>query len=409
MTIRARLTLAYGLLFVAVGAGLLAINYGLLRHNIPARDLNIAAAQVVVLRAQKLQTDPSLTVQDRNLLQQVARTNPPDAARTAARLPARLSKLLLADLPSDVRNRALSALLRQSILALGLGALVAFGLGWLIAGRVLRPLDTITETARQLSASNLDQRIGLTGPDDEIKRLADTFDDMLARLESAFASQRRFVADASHELRTPLTIMRTELDVTLRKGHPTNEQLMAMASVLSNTVDRSDALVSSLLALATSNHGLETIVHADLAVVVRDALGRRAAQAAQRAITIKTELDPAPIDGDGPLLDRLVDNLLDNSIRHNSHHGWIHVCTHNQHETVSITVANATATTIPPEDAKALFEPFHRAKRAPDGGHGLGLSIVRSITLAHHGQTRVDYTENGQFAITVTLPRRQPT
>jgi signal transduction histidine kinase len=406
MTIRLRLTLVYGLLFVAVGSGLLAINYGLLAHNIPARDLNAAAAQVVVLRAQKLSTDPELSAADRQLVEQVIRANPPDAARTAARMPPRLSNLLLQDLPSDVRSRALSTLLRQSFLALGISSVIAFALAWVIAGRVLRPLDRITDTARQLSASNLDQRLALNGPDDEIKRLADTFDDMLERLDSAFASQQRFVADASHELRTPLTIMRTELEVTLRKNHPTTRELLGMASVVTATLDRSDAIVSSLLALATSNHGLETIGHTDLSTIARDAVDLRHEQATQRDLTIETALEPAPLEGDRSLLDRLVDNLIDNSIRHNIRRGYIRVETRVQGGDVSLSITNTTLP-LATKDPNELFEPFHRDKREHNNGHGLGLAIVRSIATAHRGQATIEPVTNGQFSITVLLPRDQ--
>jgi len=406
VTIRVRLTVLYGLLFLAVGAGLLAVNYALLHHNLPAQHTSQVSAQVVILRAQKVLTNPTLTAEDRALLRQVIDANPRDAAQIASKLPTPLAKPLLAELPSDVRAHALSALLRQSFVVLGISVVFAFALGWIVASRILRPLHTITETARQLSASTLHQRIALARPDDELKRLADTFDDMLDRLDVAFSSQERFVADASHELRTPLTIMRTELDVTLRRANPTNEELVRMATVLSDTVDRSDVLVSSLLALATSNHGLETVERVDLTEIVCQVVARRSAQAAQRHVDINTRTDGTTLDGDPGLIDRLVDNLVDNSIRYNVERGWMRVETSAGDDEVQLTVAN-TMTPIAADELATIFEPFHRLKRHHDTGHGLGLAIVRSIATAHHGQVTAEQVVPGELTITVTLPRRQ--
>jgi HAMP domain-containing protein len=233
LTVRLRLTLLYGGLFLAAGAALLTINYTLLRANLPDRQVQAKTGQDVIDSARKALTGPSLPAADRVLADKIVHGSPADAAAIAAhpeKVPggkARLSSFLAA-LPRTVhavRNQALDQLLHQSEVALGLMALVSVGLGWLVAGRALRPLAGITAAARRLSAEQLDQRIGMRGPADELKEPADTFDSMLDRLEAAFASQRRFVANAPHELRTPLTIMRTELDMTLRRPEATPEQL----------------------------------------------------------------------------------------------------------------------------------------------------------------------------------------
>ena len=280
MTVRVKLALLYGLLFLVAGAALVAISYQLVARNVPQQTVAAASGKDVVLRAGKLARTPDVSASDRAVLT-VIEAAPPELALdvakgSAAKLSPAVAQQLLAALPTQVRSDALHQLLVQSAIALGVMAVVSVGLGWFVAGRVLRPLTRITDTAQRLSASNLDERIDLDGPDDELTRLANTFDAMLDRLAAAFEGQRRFVANASHELRTPLTIIATELDVTLARPDAAVEDLRRMGDAVRAAVDRSDRLITSLLALARVEQGLDVTQATDLAAVARDASARHA-------------------------------------------------------------------------------------------------------------------------------------
>jgi signal transduction histidine kinase len=280
-------------------------------------------------------------------------------------------------------------------------------LGWIVAGRALRPVHAITAAARRASEENLGERIALAGPDDELKELADTFDAMLARLDAAFASQQRFVANASHELRTPLTVMRTAIDVTLAKPGRTPAQLEAMAVEVRQAADRAEALIEALLTLARSDRGAGPAEPLDVAVLAEDALDAAAPAIRARPVTVQAALDPAPAVGDPVLVERLVTNLIDNAVRHNVPGGWIQVATGTRGGMAFIDVANG-GPLIPAELGPVLFEPFRRlADRAgsPDGT-GLGLSIVRSVALAHRGHATVRPRPAGGLDVTVSLPGR---
>src|SRR5262249_31718533 len=282
MTVRVKLALLYGLMFLVAGAALIVVSYHLVARSLPERTVAAASGNDVVLRADKLARSNDVSATDRL---------PPEQALGAAKsggsgLSPAMTEALLAALPIQVRSDALHALLVQSSIALGLVAIASLALGWLIAGRVLRPLTAITETARRLSASNLDERIDLDGPDDELTRLANTFDAMLDRLAAAFEGQRQFVANSSHELRTPLTIMATELDVTLSRNDASVADLRRMGTTIRAAVDRSDRLITSLLALASVEQGLEITQDIDLEAVADDALARHAAEFAAAGLDV---------------------------------------------------------------------------------------------------------------------------
>jgi signal transduction histidine kinase len=307
-------------------------------------------------------------------------------------------------------NPALSQLLRQSMLILVPFALLTVALGWLAARRMLRPVRQLTATARRMSAANLSQRLRLAGPDDELKELGDTFDQMLARLDTAFESQRRFVANASHELRTPLTIMRTELEVTLDGEKADNEGLRAMGQVIRAAVTRSERLVDGLLTLAESDRGIDRTERVDLAELVGPALDHVASDARKAGIRTAATLQAAPVTGSRVLLERLVQNLADNGIRHNRPGGWLTILTVTHGDTVSL-IVESSGPPITAEQAASLFEPFRRLHADRVGsarGSGLGLSIVRAVARAHAGEATAAPVADGGLQVTVTLPALRP-
>ncbi|HEX2701465.1 MAG TPA: HAMP domain-containing sensor histidine kinase [Acidimicrobiales bacterium] len=396
-TIRLRLTLLYGGLFVVAGAVLLTLNYAMVRSNLPVDDVVFTS------------TAP------RELFPGPGRELAPDAFDGS--LGGGTGRVLingeqvpveeLRNLPGEVRDQALHQLLVQSGTALGLMAVVSVALGWVVAGRVLQPLHDITATAKRLSEQNLDQRIALTGPSDELKELADTFDAMLARLDAAFDSQRRFVANASHELRTPLTIMRTEIDVTLADPDAGPDDLRSMARTVSYAVARCERLIDSLLVLARSERAVGDPLPVDLAEATRSAVAQLAGEADAGGLRVDATLDPAPVEGNPALVEQLAYNLVDNAVRYNTAGGWIHVTTGVADGKALLRVANS-GPVLSDEDATSLFEPFRRAGRDRTGpatrGAGLGLSIVRSVVTAHGGRVSARPFRDGGLEMTVLLP-----
>jgi signal transduction histidine kinase len=299
------------------------------------------------------------------------------------------------------RADTLHSLLQWSAVALGVVALAAIGVGWLVAGRALRPLHVITGTARRVADRSLHERIALDGPPDELKELADTFDDMLARLDRAFDGQSRFVANASHELRTPLAVNRTLLEVAMADP-AASADLCQVGSSLLLVNERSERLVDGLLLLARSDQQVSDRKPVDLADAARHALGQLAIEAAEADVKLRPRLAPAVVGGDPVLLERLVTNLVENAVRHNVAGGWVEVAT----TPGSITVTN-TGEPIPPYDVDELFEPFRQRRgERTEGrrGAGLGLSIVRSIVTAHGGSVRAAARVEGGLVVRVELP-----
>jgi signal transduction histidine kinase len=278
--------------------------------------------------------------------------------------------------------------------------------GWLLAGRALAPLRRITSTARRVSGENLGERIALQGPDDELMELADTFDGMLARLDGAFASQRRFVANASHELRTPLAIMRTEVDVALADPAVSAQELRDMGEAIRETVDRCERLIASLLLLARSEAMTGHEEPVDIAAMAGDVITDLRARGQEVRVTIRSSLEPAWVDGDAGLIERLLANLLDNALRYNRRGGQATVSTRVRDGVVRLVVSN-DGEVLDPHDVAELTQPFRRLQRSVDG-FGLGLSIVRTIAIAHHGAATLAARAGGGLEVAIDLPSRPP-
>ena len=390
--VRLRLTLTYSALFLLAGSVLLGVTYGLVANNLQVNSAAAASLKASRYAVPAAGVCASSKVPD----QQVAKCKQQaqDSLQKAA-----------ADSAAAERTQTLDNLLYYSLGALGLTVMISAWLGWIVAGRALRPVHAITAMARRASEENLTERIALTGPDDELKELADTFDAMLGRLDAAFASQRRFVANASHELRTPLTVMRTAIDVTLAKAGRTQDHLEAMAAEVRDAVEHAEALIEALLTLARSDRGVRSRELADLAVLAEDALDAASPAIKDRPVAVEARLHQGSTLGDPVLISRLVTNLVDNAIRHNVPDGWIRVETGTRGGMAFIDVANS-GDIIPADSVPALFEPFQRlCNRAgsPDGT-GLGLSIVRSVAIAHHGQVSARERQEGGLEISVLLP-----
>jgi signal transduction histidine kinase len=384
-TVRLKLTLLYGALFLASGAALLAITYVLVEHRLP-----------VAMSTQGQVTGGSS-------VKEFCAINGTPSSGTAT-FPVGGCASLLATANQE-RNAALNQLLEESGIALAIMAVVSIGLGWLVAGRVLRPLRTMTSAARRISARNLHQRLALHGPDDELSELGKTFNGLLARLERSFAAQRQFVANASHELRTPLARQRTLVEVALRDPSPTVGSLQAVCERVLATGEEQERLIETLLTLARSQRGLDRCEPLDLAAVAGAAAAAGEAGAQARGLRVHSTLAEAPALGDLRLAERLVANLVDNAVRHNVPGGWIEVVTGLREGRALLSVAN-TGPEIPPEKVDLLFQPFGRLEdRVGRDGLGLGLSIVTAIAAAHEADLRARPLPGGGLEVEVHFPR----
>jgi signal transduction histidine kinase len=380
-SIRLRLTLVYAVVLVGTCAALLALNYALLYQSLYR---NIKAPSDARIAEMKLQ-----------------QSGDPDNKK--------LAELLQEQAETDrMRRETLVDTAATSALALAVTAMVGLGISWVVAGRTLRPLRTLTATTQRISHDRLHERIALTGPDDELKELADTFDAMVARLQASFTSQRRFVADAAHELRTPLAIVRTGAEVQLAKRHSSPEQWEAMAQRVLIATGRAERMLDGLLALARSDSGNLAAEPHDLAVAAAGALSDADGEAERAQLAITTDLRPAPVTGDPALLDRLLSNLVDNAIRHNQPGGWVEVVTGQRDGHTVVSVRNSGGD-IPATEVDRLFEPFQRMASERVAGRastGLGLAIVRSIVDAHGGTVTAAPNSGGGLTVTVALPTR---
>ncbi|WP_370967108.1 sensor histidine kinase [Amycolatopsis sp. cg9] len=358
MNLRLRLTVLYGGLFLLAGVALLGVTYFLFTRQVGQRVAIISG------------------------------TPPPGA-------PLLPSLEALDAQAHQLRAAAATSLLTQGALALAAVAVLAAGLGWLVAGRALAPLRQVTETARRIAAAadpGGHARIALRGPEDEVKDLADAFDVMVERLDRSFDAQRRFVANASHELRTPLTLNRSVVEVAMHR-RTASDDVRELGGKLLRINARHERLISGLLLLAKSESALTERCPVDLAALVAHVTPPEVSQHLAEAVTI----------GDALLLERLVHNLVENALRHNNEERWVRVTTRKSRNGVELEVANS-GPVIPPPEVPALFDPFHRQARVAAEGAGLGLSIVRSVAHAHGGEVVARARAEGGLVVVVTLP-----
>ncbi|TWV57438.1 HAMP domain-containing histidine kinase [Streptomyces misionensis] len=384
-TIRIRLTLLYGGMFLIAGILLLSIIYLLAAQAISTG--NQPLFKIVSFQELKVSSD-----------------NCPAINTTS--LPLADFNDAISQCVDHQRQVALDNLLSRSLLALLGLAVIAFAFGYAMAGRVLSPLGRITRTARAVAGSDLSRRIELDGPDDELKELADTFDEMLERLQRAFTAQQRFVGNASHELRTPLAINRTLLEVHLSDPNAPVE-LQQLGKTLLATNERSEQLVEGLLLLARSDNQIVERKPVDLAEVATQAIDQVRSEAEAKGVEIRGERRPAVVQGNGVLLERIALNLVQNAVRYNvAEDGWVEVDTEVRHGQAVLTVSN-TGPVVPAYEIDNLFEPFRRLRTertGSDKGVGLGLSIVRSVARAHGGHIAARPREGGGLVMHVTLP-----
>jgi signal transduction histidine kinase len=377
-TVRLRLTALYGVMFLLSGGLVLAIAGGLVvsRSTVAAsRPAAPQGSQSAVAQAQ---------AQIRELQQELAAQQSP--------------------------HQSLGhQLLIGSLIALGIMTVLSLLLGWAVAGRVLRPLRMMIAATRRISADSLHERLALPGPRDELKDLADTIDGLLERLEGAFAAQRRFVANASHELRTPLTTMRASVDVAVAKPDRAPPQTMALAGRLRTELDRVDALLEGLLALARAQHGdLPGRATLSLDSVVAAALDARADAAAARKLTVRHVASPdgAWVEGSQALLRRMVDNVIDNAIAHNQDGGWVSVATAAAGPAARLVVETG-GPVLDQRQVDQLAQPFRRLgadRTGSENGAGLGLSIIAAVAAAHGGALGLHARAEGGLRVSITLP-----
>jgi signal transduction histidine kinase len=387
-TIRLRLTLLYGALFLGSGAALLGVTYLLVKH-------------------QYTQNGGALFIA-RSTGGTVVRVR--QGAVLPGPLPGIAEKARAAGQAHDISTAALNQLLINSGIALAIMALLSIWLGWLVAGRALRPLRTIANTAREISANNLHQRLALDGPDDEIKQLGNTFDDLLRRLETSFDAQRQFAANASHELRTPLTLERTLIEVTLADPDASPAMLRETLGRLLVAGEQQERLIEALLTLSRSQRGLDRYERISLvATTLRILDGLDTA-----GLAVTTSLEPAWTTGDQPLIDRLIANLLANAKRHNVPGGHISIRSETRASRAVFTVDNS-GPQVPSDQIERLFQPFQRLDRErtnDSNGFGLGLSIVHAIAAAHQATVSAEPRADGGLHIEVGFPSiilpRQP-
>ncbi|MFB8047532.1 ATP-binding protein [Streptomyces hydrogenans] len=405
LPLRGRLTLVITVVFLILGGGLLLLNWLSARQLIEDnRYLVVPAVETVPVQpvdptvpdptgppspADPTLPDPTLTLPD---------TSPPDSGVAAA-------PLTPAEGFEDFQDQVLTQVLTRSLLLLLVFTSLAALLAWWAARRSLHRLTQVTSAARRISTgSSLDERLGLTGPHDEVRELGDTFDAMLDRLDRSFDAQRQFTAHASHELRTPLTLQRTALEIPLAQGRVPDDLKPALQRALDANA-RTERLIAALLTLARGESGTHAQEPLDLADTVRDAAADLTWEACAAGVRVTTTLAPAPVTGDPALLTQVALNLLANAVRHNHPGGTATITTGTLGGRAFLEATNS-GPALGQQDVPALFEPFRRGQGRTGNGFGLGLAVVRAITLSHDGTITATPRPGGGITIRVDLSRR---
>jgi signal transduction histidine kinase len=387
-TIRLRLAVLYGGVFLVSGTLLLAIIFLTVQHSSHSAVISAQGTAAKIVERHIVGVGPpgaTLSVT-------------PESLAAGSEQAHQLGAVAV-----NVNNSDLHQLLLWSLVAMGIMVLASMALGWFLAGRVLRPLQVITTAARELSATNLHQRLALKGPNDELRELGDTFDELLGRLESSFEAQRQFVANASHELRTPLTLERAILEVTLADPEANAASLRAACERVLLIGEQQEHMIEALLTLARSERGLERREPLQLDALTGKVLEERREEADRRGLSLEGKLEAAPTAGDRQLIERLIANLLDNAIHHNSPHGWVTVATSLDARSALLTVSNS-GPLIEAAEAEQLLQPFRRHGTARIGSgdrHGLGLSIVSAIATAHGATVDIQPVAAGGLRVEV--------
>jgi signal transduction histidine kinase len=402
-SLRLRLTALYGGLFLLSGAGLLTVTYLLVQHatgngNFFVTNGNGVLAGSITGAAPDKATSPPVQLGQGS-------TGPLGGLRfTPAQLQAQAEQLRAQAIHQHAAE--LHQFLVQSAIALGIMAVASIALGWIVAGRALRPLRTITAAAREISATNLHERLALTGPEDELKELGDTFDALLARLDASFQSQQQFIANASHELRTPLARQRTLIQVALADPDASEQSLRTTHERVLVAGAQQERLIDTLLTLARGQAGLDTRDPIDLARITEQVVTSRRHHGDCRGLALHATLEPAVTAGSSRLTERLIANLVDNALRHNTPDGSVDIVTGTRNGLAMIAVSN-TGPVIPHDAVDQLFEPFKRLgtdRTSHEEGLGLGLSIVQAIADAHQASVHAHALPAGGLCVEVTFP-----
>lgn len=380
LTLRARLTLVYGGLFIAGGVLMLFLTYSLVSDSVPEPGSVFQSSYTEVRESEQSEEE----------------SPPPPLAEGQD-----------VAFVSEVWENAVDAIRYNGSIALALVSVGTIALGWLVAGRMLRPLQQVTDTAARIAEApaadrGLHERIRVEGPRDELRELSETFNRMLERLDGSFDGQRRFVANASHELRTPLTLTRALLEVALHRPGASAE-VRQLGETLLAVNARHERLIEGLLLLTRSDRELSERAYVDLADVAEHVV----AMTDSGGVTVSAETAEAATTGDPVLLERLVHNLVENAVRYNlPEDGWVRVATETDGDHAVLEVSNS-GPVVPVFEVEGLFEPFRRAgteRLAGSDGAGLGLSIVRAISRAHNGEVTATPRPEGGLRVTVTLP-----
>jgi signal transduction histidine kinase len=392
-TVRARLTLLYTGLFAGCGAVVVAVSYTLVGRLATSAQADLAGGDAPAGAVAQCQSEQAGADFDKRLLAQCVSYLEQRGAQSQ-------------------RDLTLSHLLQYSLITLAVVIALAAVLGWIFAGRALRPVQRITTAARAASEHDLSARVLPTGPRDELRELAETFDAMLGRLQAAFEGQQRFIANASHELRTPLAVMRATVDVVLDNPDSTAGELRLMAADIRAAVDQAEHLIGALLLLARNERGLTVREKVDLATVAEDVLdvvglglGLGLGMGLGDRPRVQASLAPAVILGDPVLAERLIANLVDNAVRYNlAGGGEVWVSTRMVAGGSEVCVAN-TGPVVDGADVGRIFQPFERlSERTSQEGSGLGLAIVASIAAIHGGTATALPRDDGGLTVTVTIP-----